>query len=214
MLTIEQRRTARRRFAHEVRQERTQRQLSAPHAHPRSGTANPIRVAFATPVLIVGGAEQWIALMCHWLDPDRATVVNVFVLHPSSIDEVAVSWLPRWVEFVDKRTIEQDGSFDVLITWGLTDLIARTSHLTFPLIDVQHGVFMNATWQNPLVVAATHAHEVLGTQIVGVNELVRLNFPDDMRDEIVIIPNGSDPARVSPLIGHDEVKRRHGLPPD
>jgi glycosyltransferase involved in cell wall biosynthesis len=82
------------------------------------------------------------------------------------------------------------------------------------LIDVQHGVFMNATWQNPLVVAATHAHEVLGTQIVGVNEAVRQNFPEEIRDQIAIIPNGSDPGRVTPLIGRDEMKRRHGLPLD
>jgi hypothetical protein len=33
--------------------------------------APPVRVAIATPVLYVGGAERWIASLCQWLDPDR-----------------------------------------------------------------------------------------------------------------------------------------------
>ena len=36
---------------------------------------------------------------------------------------------------VDSRRIEQDGSFDVVITWGLLDLVERISHLTSPTID-------------------------------------------------------------------------------
>jgi hypothetical protein len=74
-------------------------------------------VAIVTPVFYVGGAEQRIASLAHWLDPDRVVVTKVIVLFPSAINPVAVSWLPRWVEVVDSRTIEQDGSFDVAITF-------------------------------------------------------------------------------------------------
>jgi glycosyltransferase involved in cell wall biosynthesis len=214
MLTIEQRRAARRSFAQQVRREQGRRPVAVVDLSLPASLAKPIRVAIATPVFFVGGAEQWIATLCQWLDPDRATVTKVFVTAPHAINDVAVSWLPRWVEVVDTRTIEQDGSFDVLITWGFPDLVARTSHLTCPTIDVQHGVFKTDTWQRPLIEAAVRAHDVLGTHIVGVNEAVRQNFPENIRNDVIIIPNGSDPGRVAPLIDRDELKARLGLSDD
>ncbi len=42
-----------------------------------------------------------------------------------------------------------------MVSWGLLDLVDRTSHLTCPMIDSQHGTFMHETWQSPLVAAAT-----------------------------------------------------------
>ncbi len=214
MLTVEQRRAARRSFAQQVRQDHGRRQVAVANPPLSRNNQQPIRVAIATPVFFVGGAEQWIASLCHWLDPDRATVTKVFVLAPHAINDVAVSWLPRWVEVVDTRTIEHDGSFDMLITWGFPDLVARTSRLTCPTIDVQHGVFKNETWQSPLIEAAVRAHDVLGTHIVGVNEAVRQNFPENVREHVIIIPNGSDPGRVAPLIDRDELKARLGLSDD
>jgi glycosyltransferase involved in cell wall biosynthesis len=228
MLSIEQRRAARRAFAREVR--RSQTPLPQPESEPASAKANvlgphvaespssserrPVRVAIVTPVFYVGGAEQWIASLAHWLDPDRAVVTKVIVLFPSAINPVAVSWLPRWVAVVDSRTIDQDGSFDVVITWGLKDLVERISHLTCPTIDVQHGVFLHESWQSPLVAAATRAHELYGTTIVGVNEAVRQNFPEHVRDKVVIIPNGSDPGRVYPLVDRNELRATLGLTPE
>jgi hypothetical protein len=58
----------------------------------------------------------------------------VIVLYPNAINDVAVSWLPRWVEGVDTRTSEQDGSFDAVVTRGLLDFVERISHLTWPTI--------------------------------------------------------------------------------
>jgi glycosyltransferase involved in cell wall biosynthesis len=228
MLSLEQRRAARHAFAREVRQSQTP--LPQPASEPATARANvlgppvaespssserrPVRVAIVTPVLYVGGAEQWIASLAQWLDPDRAVVTKVIVLFPNAINPVAVSWLPRWVEVVDSRTIEQDGSFDVVITWGLKDLVERISHLTCPTIDVQHGVFLHESWQSPLVAAATRAHELFGTTIVGVNEAVRQNFPERVRDKVVIIPNGSDPGRVYPLVDRNELRAMLGLTPE
>jgi glycosyltransferase involved in cell wall biosynthesis len=224
MLSIEQRRAARRAFAREVQRSQTPQTepattkanvLGPPVAEsPSSSERRPVRVAIVTPVLYVGGAEQWIASLAHWLDPDRAIVTKVIVLFPSAINPVAVSWLPRWVEVVDSRTIEQDGSFDVVITWGLKDLVERISHLTCPTIDVQHGVFLHESWQSPLVAAATRAHELYGTTIVGVNEAVHQNFPEHVRDKVVIIPNGSDPGRVHPLVDRNELRATLGLTPE
>lgn len=222
MLSLEQRRAARRAFAREVRQSQTPQSepakanvLGPPGAEsPSSTERRPVRVAIVTPVFYVGGAEQWIASLTHWLDPDRAVVTKVIVLFPNAINPVAVSWLPRWVEVVDSRTIDQDGSFDVVITWGLKDLVERISHLTCPTIDVQHGVFLHESWQSPLVAAATRAHELYGTTIVGVNEAVRQNFPERVRDNVVIIPNGSDPGRVHPLVDRNELRATLGLAPE
>ncbi|MEY4179616.1 MAG: hypothetical protein RLY70_3190 [Planctomycetota bacterium] len=81
--------------------------------------------------------------MCGWIGGGAVAagqsssdcVTKVIVLYPNAFNDVAVSWLPRWVEVVDSRRIEQDGSFDVVITWGLLDLVERISHLTSPTID-------------------------------------------------------------------------------
>jgi hypothetical protein len=98
----------------------------------------------------------------------------------------------------------------VAITCGLKDLVERISHLTCPTIDVQHGVFLHESWQSPLVAAATRAHELYGTTIVGVNEAVQQNFPEHVRDKVVIIPNGSDPGRVYPLVDRNELRATLG----
>jgi glycosyltransferase involved in cell wall biosynthesis len=214
MLTIEQRQAARRNFSRQLREYHSLRHKVVAHPVGQDGASRPIRVAIATPVFFVGGAEQWISNLCHWLDPERATVVKIFVLHAHAVNDVAVSWLPRWVEVVDTPMIEQNGSFDVLVTWGLLNLVEQTSHLTCPLIDVQHGVFMTDAWQSPLVVAAVKAHELLGTHIVGVNEAVRQNFPAHVQERVTIIPNGSDPGRVYPLVDRNQLRASLGLSPD
>ncbi len=50
--------------------------------------------------------------------------------------------------------------------------------------------------------------------IVGVNEAVRQNFPAHVRDDVVIIPNGSDPGRVHPLVDRNELRATLGLTPE
>ena len=132
----------------------------------------------------------------------------------SEINDVAVWWLRCWIQVVDSRKIEQDATFDVVVTWGLLDLFDRTSHLTCPTIDVQHGVFMHETWQSPLVAAATRVHELLDTTTEGVNEGVRQNFPSHVRDDVVIIPNGSDPGWIDPLVDRNELSASRGLRPE
>jgi hypothetical protein len=89
--------------------------------------------------------------------------------------------------------------------------VERISHFTCPTIDVQHGVFLHESWQSPLVATATRAHELNGTTIVGGNEAVRQNFPEHVRDKVVIIPNGSDPGRVYPLVDRNELRATLGL---
>jgi glycosyltransferase involved in cell wall biosynthesis len=43
---------------------------------------------------------------------------------------------------------------------------------------------------------------------------VRQNFPAHVRDDVVIIPNGSAPSRVYPLVDRDELKTSLGLTPE
>lgn len=75
-------------------------------------------------------------------------------------------------------------------------------------------IYMHPTWQSPLVAAATRAHELLATDIAGVNEAVRQNFPEHVRNWVTIIPNGSDPGRVYPLVHRNELRAKLGLPAD
>ena len=138
-------------------------------------------------------------------------MTKLIVLFPNAINDVAGPWLPRWVEVVDLRTIEKDATFDVMVSWGLLDLIDRTSQLTCPTIDSQHGIFMHQTWQSFLLVAATRTNELLGTTIVGVNEAVRQKFSAHVRNHVVIISDGSAPSRVTRLVDRDALKASRGL---
>lgn len=173
----------------------------------------PVRVAIAAPALIVGGAEQWMASLSHWLDPNRAVVTKVIVLWPNAIDRLAQSWFPSTVEIVSSRHIQQDGKFDLLLTWGLLNLVQRISQVTCPTIDVQHGVITSHNGQHAYVASATRARELFGTTLVGVNEAVRRGFPEHIRDEIIVIPNGCDPRRVLPLRDPRDLKASIGLSP-
>jgi glycosyltransferase involved in cell wall biosynthesis len=46
------------------------------------------------------------------------------------------------------------------------------------------------------------------------NEAVLHNFPEHVRDKVVVIPNGSDPGRVYPLIDRNELRATLGLTPE
>ena len=164
----------------------------------RVAHSGPIRVAIATPVFLCGGAEQWIALLCRWLDPKRARVVRVIVTGQLPIDQTARAWLPAEIELRQEATIVDDGAFDVLVTWGQDDLVAATQQFFGPLIDVQHGVSLVDGWQAPLVRQAEAAHRRLGTVIAAVSEEARANFSGDLRDRLVVLENGADPARIEP----------------
>lgn len=173
----------------------------------------PVRVAIVTPVFYVGGVEQWIMSLSHWFDSDRIIISKIIVTTPGAIDQTAVLWLPRWVEVINTDEIVEDG-FDIIITWGLKDLVSKISHLKCPTIDTQHGAFMHEAWQIPLVKAATEAHWQLGTTIVGVNEAIRMNFEESIRNDVVIIPNGSDPTRVYSSTDKYELKATLNLTSD
>ncbi len=43
---------------------------------------------------------------------------------------------------------------------------------------------------------------------------MRQNFPAHVRDHVVIIPNGSDPSRLYPLVDRDELRASLGLTPE
>jgi glycosyltransferase involved in cell wall biosynthesis len=170
----------------------------------------PLRVAIVTPGLCVGGAEQWIAGMCLWLDPERACTVKVFVTIPGLIHQEAAGWIPRHVEIVETSTIPDDGSFDVLVSWGLVNLIELTAHISCPLIDVQHLVKPDEWWQQRAK-TSTVAHALLGTHLVAVHAVALDNFPAHARGQVTIIANGADPGRVYPLTTREKVRQQLGI---
>ncbi|MBX7144210.1 MAG: glycosyltransferase family 4 protein [Oligoflexia bacterium] len=173
--------------------------------------ARPIRVAFATPMFRVGGVERWAAYLARWLDPERARLAAVIVTNEGALDQVAVSWLPRWVEIVESPSIPKDDSFDVIITEGLHNLVELLAGINKPSIDVQHGVCMSDSWRVRLVEAAVAAHSAHGTRLAGVNSLVVDNFPPHLRDSVSIIENGSDPAVSVPLVDREVLKSSLGI---
>jgi glycosyltransferase involved in cell wall biosynthesis len=177
-------------------------------------STRPVRVAVATPMFRVGGVERWIADLAKWLDPERAKVTKLFITNEGAFDDIAVSWLPRWVEVVESAHIPNDESFDVILTEGVLDLEAVLSGISKPSIEVQHGISLADKRRVKLIESSVLAHVKLGTYIAGVNSLVLDNFPPNIRNSITIIENGSDPANATPLVDPMALRESLSLPPD
>lgn len=190
---------------------------NSPDDYGHVGAVNPhrpIRVAVATPMFRVGGVERWIADLAKWLDPERAKVTKVFITNEGAFDDIAVSWLPRWVEVVESAHIPNDESFDVILTEGILDLEVVLSGNSRPSIEVQHGLSLADKRRVKLIESSVLAHLKLGTYLAGVNSLVLDNFPTNIRNSITIIENGSDPANAAPLVDPMALRESLSLPPD
>ena len=158
----------------------------------------PVQVCFASPVWAVGGVEQWLLTLADAFDPARVKIVRIVVTSQGGLDQDALKWVPQDIEIIESPTIVDDGSFDLLLTWGQLELVKLIANLRCPVIDVQHGVLPTEVWQMPLVREAVRARERHGITLAAVNELARRNFPEDVRPHVVVIPNGVNPDRVKP----------------
>lgn len=166
-------------------------------------------VSFLTPCWNVGGAEQWIATMCKWLDPDRFDVQAVHVAHPAAVERDAKNWLPRSVDL--RFDAPQENQTDILITWGFMDLRERLRGWKGQVVDVQHSAYPSVDWQLPVAAEAALAHHQQGIHLAAVSEVCLTNFPEEIRKMVTVIENGVDPARVAATRPRWEVRREIGL---
>lgn len=172
-----------------------------------------ITVSFFTPCFNVGGAEQWIATLCRFLNPDRFTVESVVVPARSSTDHRALSWLPR---SVDVRFSAKPDDTDVVITWGFLDLRYKIRDFNGVVIDVQHMANPTSDWQSKL---ANEAEAALLQRpgkvfLVSVNEICRQFFSGPAKEALIVIPNGVDQSRLHTFESKLETRKRLGLGPE
>lgn len=84
------------------------------------GDNGPLRVVAVTPCLARGGAEQWLAFLSRFLNPERARIVRTIVTNPDFIDPQFVPEIRSPVETGQEAAIRAAvRDCDVLLSWGV-----------------------------------------------------------------------------------------------
>lgn len=175
----------------------------------------PLRVAFLTPGLHIGGAERWLASLCSHFDPAKIHAAAVVVGRPQNISPEVKGWFPSYTKIIlgtesFKSVLSQ---IDLLISWGTGDLTHLTAGWGKPIVEVQHGT--QGHWegggdghQRAIAAAAVQA----GAHLTAVNEVCLENFPPELRGKVTIIPNGSEVSRAQSSLTKGEARERWGIP--
>ncbi len=188
-----------------------------------------IRVAFLTPTIHIGGAENWILTLAqHFVhcDPVGVLVTNPHY-HPDQLRRAA-KIMPvemardgESIPEIQERLANLCKKADVLITWGeqrLRGLIYdRRGHklITIPVIDVSHS---DGEWKETTPIGDKYPGRDLvrqsapaATHWVAVSEAAVSAFPETIQPQVKVIPNGVDVNRCVPRRSADSVRRQYGL---
>jgi glycosyltransferase involved in cell wall biosynthesis len=85
-----------------------------------SDGSRPLRVVAVTPCLARGGAEQWLAFLTRFLNPQRARIVRTIVTNPNFVDPQFVPEIRSPVEIGQETAIRAAAQdCDVLLSWGI-----------------------------------------------------------------------------------------------
>lgn len=177
----------------------------------------PIKVAFYSPGLKMGGAERWIASLCNHFDVSKIHVAAVVVSDPKNASVESTKWFPRYTRVLlgyDYLTAVLK-QVDLLISWGPVCLDAMTKGARIPIIDVAHGTLGH--WggcdRDGFKVQELIAQEAIkaGAHLAAVNEECFLNYPEDVRERVTIIPNGAEVERVKSDLSKEEAKAKFGI---
>lgn len=169
----------------------------------------PLRAAFLTPSLHIGGAERWIlALARNFQSVQPAGVVVCAPHHHPAMLEEAARLMPVYLarnygDAAETRRLLERACItaDVLVTWGVPRLAMVTRRLVgrignppyIPVIDVSHS---DGAWQqqtNMVQRAASGAdfHVAVSRCALGA-------FPANVRKHATVIYNGVEVDRVAP----------------
>jgi glycosyltransferase involved in cell wall biosynthesis len=162
--------------------------------------AKKLKVAFLTPTLNQAGPETFIRTLCrHFQDCEPVGLAWL----GNKFDEGMKNNLQKAVPGLWQGTTEQIVHYacenaDVLISWGYSRLPEVTANLTIPVVEVSHT---SGEWQ-------AHAHALRNahkgaTHFVAVSEAARTAFPEEIRDKVMVIPNGVEVDRVTPRRGRE-----------
>lgn len=178
--------------------------------------SSPLRVAFLTPSLHIGGAERWIVSLARHFPTARPAGVVLCAPHfHASVLHEAAQLMPVYVARSTgdaretRRLLERAcATADVLVTWGVPQLARVTHDLPLPVVDVSHS---DGAWtqQTRMVNAAA-----LGANFhVAVSGGALAAFPDDIRRRAVVIYNGAEVDRVAPRRGAAQQRAEWGVAP-
>ena len=180
----------------------------------------PVRAAFWTPVLHLGGAEQWLLSLLKRSDPRRLRWTGVALaegapLHPAFCREVAAhapiygsesaggESLVRCATPRDAlRAAAQDA--DALVVWGLWNVRPVLEAVDIPVIYVSHG---SGDW------SANCARGVENdpVHLAAVSEAAKTSFSPDAQRRVRVIFNGIEVDRCTPDRSRESVRAAWGF---
>jgi glycosyltransferase involved in cell wall biosynthesis len=171
----------------------------------------PLRVAFLTYALHLGGAERWIISLCREFDRSRVIPTIVAVNNWSLIHQITRTALPRDVGILPSQVVaDQWPAFaDVVIGWGNCSLGPLATKRGVPTVSCIHGATL-CSWTKLAVDDALAS----GAKLAGVNEACRGVLPAEHREAMTVLANGADPSRAAPLEGREATRAKLGIRPD
>ena len=192
------------------------RQTSTAEPHlvtlsPCHFVSSPLRLAFASPALALGGVERWLLTLLDHFSP-AIRVVGIGVTSRQWIHPAALAEFARRVPIV---TVDHIGSLealwasaDCLMTWGTTDPQRVFAGVRCPIITSVHGE--DAVW-SARYAQACHA---AGHTIVCVSEAVKLVCARSIpAAALTVIDNGIEPARLRPSRDKQAARAALAIPP-
>lgn len=170
----------------------------------------PLRVAFLTYALHLGGAERWIISLCREFDRSRVIPTVVAVNNWSLVHAITRAAMPRDVAILPSPVVaDQWHAFaDVVIGWGNCSLGPLATERGVRTVSCIHGATL-CSWTKLAVDDALSS----GAKLTGVNEVCRGVLPVEYRDAMTIFPNGADLSRAMPIEGRGATRTRFGVGP-
>lgn len=152
-----------------------------------------------------GGAEIWVLSLAKWL-PFNVTVV---IADKKQIDNDMRSKVEKYAKSyvwgIDRKEITAAMSkADVFLAWGIGPLKQFTRAYKAPAVWTLHG---GCSWTKNLSDQAAPVADYL----VGVSEITKRVLTPEHAARMVVIPNGVEIERLTPVDGRAAIRRRWGV---
>ncbi len=184
----------------------------------------PIRVAFLTPSLGMGGAERWMISLAKHCDSNKIEWVGTVLNSNPAINSRMTSLMSNFMDVysppdigdVDTNEIKQCASLrdamsrvtevaDILVVWGIPELGEITGKLSIPVVYVSHG-------SGPWTENAIRSSESSCTHFVSVSHSAASPFSDTIRPSATILHNGIESERCQVEISRSVFRQQWGIP--
>lgn len=186
-----------------------------------SSPRRPVRVAFLTPTLLMGGAERWMVSLARRCDRHRivwtGTALSDWAPAKPEICREMSAYMPIYAgpgagpaeecravvrcQSTSEAIRRATRDADILVTWGLPDLGPLLTGIDLPVVFVSHGA---GDW----TARAVQSSESACSHFVAVSETALLPFRPHTRAGAIVLHNGVDVERCA-LTQPREVTRRN-----